>query len=77
MGMAAFMGGYTGVTNVAPNGSAQINWNVQKLSSLPPAAHDFIYFHECAHAHVPTSDELLANCVGLVDMRKSLARQHE
>jgi hypothetical protein len=42
---------------------------VQKLASLPPSAHDFIYFHECAHAHVPTSDELVANCIGLVDMR--------
>src|SRR5262245_25637457 len=64
-----FHTGYTGVTTVAPNGLAQITWDVQKLAMLPPAVHDFIYFHECAHAHVPTSDELKANCVGLADMR--------
>jgi hypothetical protein len=63
-----FLGGYTGVTNVLPDGSATISWDPVKLERLPPAVHDFIYFHECAHAHVPTSDELQANCVGLRDM---------
>src|SRR5215471_237922 len=47
----------------------KITWNVAKLSSLPPEVHDFIFFHECAHARVPTSDELKANCVGLKEMR--------
>ncbi len=61
--------GYTGVTQVLPGGAAVIMWDVLKLNSLPSYAHDFIYFHECAHAHVPTSDELAANCVGLIDMR--------
>ena len=64
-----FHTGYTGITMVAPNGSAQITWDGPKLTSLPAPVHDFIYFHECAHAHVPTSDELVANCVGLADMR--------
>lgn len=64
-----FHTGYTGITTVAPNGSAQITWDGPKLAMLPPPVHDFIYFHECAHAHVPTSDELMANCVGLADMR--------
>jgi hypothetical protein len=31
--------------------------------------HDYIFFHECAHARVPTVDEIQANCAGLVDMR--------
>jgi hypothetical protein len=61
--------GYTGLTIALPNGSARISWDTAKLNSFPPAVHDFIYFHECAHAHVPTSDELMANCVGLIDMR--------
>jgi len=61
--------GYTGVTIYLPDGSARITWDTAKLDSLLPAMHDFIYFHECAHAHVPTSDELMANCVGLIDMR--------
>jgi hypothetical protein len=63
--------GYTGVTTSLPDGSARITWNIGKLNSLSAAPHDYIYFHECAHAHVPTSDELVANCVGLVDMREA------
>jgi hypothetical protein len=31
--------------------------------------HDFIFFHECAHASVPTQEELVANCEGLRAMR--------
>src|SRR5581483_9334026 len=61
--------GYTGVTLARPDGSTTTTWDTARLSALPPAVHDYIYFHECAHAHVPTSDELVANCVGLVDMR--------
>src|SRR5262245_44065967 len=48
---------YTGITVSLPDGSARITWNQQKLNSLPREAHDFIFFHECAHAKVPTSDE--------------------
>ena len=65
------MTGYTGTTNVLPGGGAVIIWDASKLNRLPPAAHDFIYFHECAHANLPSSDELQANCGGLVDMRKA------
>jgi hypothetical protein len=61
--------GDTGTTISLPNGSARISWDTAKLNSLSPAVHDFMYFHECAHARVPTSDELMANCVGLIDMR--------
>ncbi|MEP6943838.1 MAG: hypothetical protein ABI981_12920 [Betaproteobacteria bacterium] len=46
-----------------------ITWNATKLASLPPAMHDLIFFHECAHATVPTQDELRANCEGLRMMR--------
>ncbi len=53
-----------------PTGSGyRITWNAAKLGSLPPEVHDFIFFHECAHASVPTRDEFLANCVGLKAMR--------
>jgi hypothetical protein len=52
------------------NGSGyRIAWNEAILHSLPPEMHDFIFFHECAHASVPTQDEVLANCVGLQTMR--------
>ena len=46
-----------------------ITWNAAKLATLPPAMHDLIFFHECAHATVPTQDELRANCEGLRMMR--------
>ncbi len=67
---AAFTtGGFTGVTVTLPDGSARITWDSGRLNALPREAHDYIYFHECAHAHVPTSDEVMANCAGLLDMR--------
>ena len=47
----------------------RIIWNVQKLDALPPHMRDFLFFHECAHAQVPTGDENAANCVGLKAMR--------
>ena len=47
----------------------RILWNEAQLKMLPPEMHDFIFFHECAHALVPTEDELTANCVGLQIMR--------
>jgi hypothetical protein len=59
---------HTGITQ--PTGSGyRITWNAAKLGRLPPDVHDFIFFHECAHATVPTRDEFVANCVGLKAMR--------
>jgi hypothetical protein len=53
-----------------PAGSGyRIIWNEAQLKTLPPEMHDFIFFHECAHALVPTPDEVTANCVGLQVMR--------
>jgi hypothetical protein len=46
-----------------------ILWNPQRLKALPPEMHDFIFFHECAHAQLATDIELEANCAGLVAMR--------
>ncbi len=55
---------------VEPIGAGyRIAWNAAMLSGLPPEMHDFIFFHECAHASVPTRDELVANCEGLKAMR--------
>jgi hypothetical protein len=49
--------------------SYHIVWNEQQLKTLPREMHDFIFFHECAHASVPTQSEVTANCVGLQAMR--------
>jgi len=58
----------TGLT-AKVDGRWQITWNVPRLQSLPPEVRDFLFFHECAHARVPTEVELEANCAGLIDMR--------
>ena len=50
-------------------GTYRIVWNEAQLEALPPEMHDFIFFHECAHASVPTKSEVAANCVGLQAMR--------
>jgi hypothetical protein len=61
---------FTGRTVRIPSGFVII-WNAERLKTLPPEVHDYIFFHECAHARVPTTDELQANCAGLQDMRAS------
>src|SRR5260221_179241 len=56
---AAFTtGGFTGVTVTLPDGSARITWDSGRLNALPREAHDYIYFHECAHAHGQVVSEL-------------------
>jgi hypothetical protein len=60
--------GFTGKTVRTATGF-EIIWNVERLKALPAEVHDYIFFHECAHARVPTADELRANCVGLQEMR--------
>ena len=59
---------YTAITGRSGSGY-QIQWNAKKFASLPPAIHDLLFFHECAHAQVPTTDETRANCEGLKAMR--------
>ena len=61
--------GFIGVTHHEPGSGWTIDWNLLLLSSAPDVEHDFVFFHECAHARTGTRDELEANCTGLVDMR--------
>jgi hypothetical protein len=58
----------TGIALPEHNGYV-IGWNMAKLKALPPVVRDFLFYHECAHARIPTSVELQANCGGLKDMR--------
>jgi hypothetical protein len=58
----------TGAT-VTSGPDYMIIWNVKMLGELPPAIHDLLFFHECAHAQFDTKDELKANCEGLKAMR--------
>src|ERR1700730_8387457 len=59
---------FTGKT-VRTSSGYLIVWNPERLKALPPEVHDYLFFHECAHARVPTTDELKANCAGLQAMR--------
>jgi len=61
--------GFIGFTHHEPGSGWTIDWNLLLLSSAPGVEHDFVFFHECAHAKTGTLDELQANCIGLVDMR--------
>lgn len=54
---------------IAEGDSFRILWNMEKLNALPAEMHDLLFFHECAHARLPTRDETRANCAGLVEMR--------
>lgn len=56
---------------IRESGGYRILWNEKKLDSLPPEVHDFIFFHECAHARIDSMDETMANCAGLKDMREA------
>ena len=64
----AALAGFTGKTIQDAQGY-RIVWNMAKLANLPPVMRDYLFFHECAHARVPTPDEITANCIGLKDMR--------
>jgi hypothetical protein len=61
--------GYIGFTHRDAGSGWVIDWNMLMLSSVPADEHDFVFFHECAHAKSRSFDELQANCLGLLDMR--------
>jgi hypothetical protein len=61
--------GFIGFTHFDAGAGWTIDWNVLMLSSLPSYAHDFAFFHECAHAKTRSFDEVQANCLALLDMR--------
>ena len=48
-----------------------IMFNRSQLDLYPPIVELFAYHHECAHLTIPTTDEVLANCEGLIAMRRA------
>ena len=54
-------------------------FDVSELKKLPMIAVRYVYYHECAHLSVPTWNEIEANCVGLLNMRKNndISRREE
>lgn len=41
-----------------------------KFYNLPSLFKEFVKLHECAHVSVPTLDEIQANCIALLEMRR-------
>ena len=62
---------FAGFLKPRREGGWTISWDEKKLGALPASVHDFVFFHECAHAEIPTDEELRANCRGLIDMRRA------
>ena len=46
-----------------------IIFDVSQIAQLPRIVWRFVYFHECAHLTIPTSNEVTANCEALKQMR--------
>lgn len=59
-------------TRAMPDGSWQIEWNVDRIRNfgLTNDVIVFLYYHECAHAQYASPDEGVADCGGLVAMRR-------
>ena len=62
-------GGFWGFATYNAAGWPVIIFDVAQLRNLPLIVVRFTYYHECAHLVVPTTDEVEANCEGLINMR--------
>lgn len=69
VGVNGNAGGFMGYATYDPTGWPTIIFDVAQLSSQPPIMWRFIYYHECAHLEIPTTDEVRANCAALLQMR--------
>lgn len=56
------------VSTWLPNGWPIITYG-PRFFQLRPLLKSFVKIHECAHLSIPTSDEVLANCTALRNMR--------
>jgi hypothetical protein len=64
------LGGLFGLTSRAPNGHWLIQFDVPAIraNGLTDDVIIFMFYHECGHAKGNTSDEHVADCIGLDDM---------
>ncbi len=70
-GMNGNAGGFWGFATYDHSGWPTIIFDVAQLIRLPFIVTRFTYYHECAHLTIPTKDEVVANCVGLKNMRRA------
>ena len=67
------LGGSAAVVRRGENGRPKIVFDRFVLDSIHarlPFAHDFVFFHECAHIQRQTRDEIEANCHALNEVRR-------
>ena len=70
-GQNGHAGGFWAVANYTNTGWPIIIFDVQELRQYPEIVVRYTYYHECAHLSIPTTDEIEANCVGLLNMREN------
>lgn len=67
------LGGSAAVVRRGIDGKPRIAFDTFLLDSIArklPFAHDFVFFHECAHIQRQTFDEIEANCQALIEVRR-------
>lgn len=65
--------GYAGFTRQLPNGQWLIQFDpmvLQQYYVKLPVEVDLVFYHECSHAQLPTSNEIMANCRAVNIMRQ-------
>lgn len=65
---------YWGFTSMQAGGRWLIQYNTGRIFG-PTGTQTvlmFLFYHECAHAQFATSDERIADCMGLAAMRKDM-----
>jgi len=64
--------GFFAFTSKLPNGGWLTRYNLALAQTVPSDVLIFLFYHECAHAQVPTASEAVADCVGLRSMQSDM-----
>jgi hypothetical protein len=67
---AKSLGNFTAETKRLSNGQWRIRFDERLQEYRYPLMADLVFYHECAHAQLPTTSELLANCEAIRRMRE-------
>jgi hypothetical protein len=69
LGVNGYANGFWGFATYNAAGWPTIIFDAAQLSGLPSIVARYVYYHECAHLTVPTTNEFMASCQGLKAMR--------
>lgn len=68
------LGGSAAVVRKRPDGMPKIVFDrfvMARIAQRSALASDLVFYHECAHIHLASDDEILANCQAVRDMRSA------